>query len=250
MSETFNPFSLKGKTILVTGASSGIGRETAIVCSKMGATVVISGRNEQRLAETLAALAGESHISISSDLSTSEGVINLVENLPKLDGMALAAGIVEMWPVLFATKKKFDKIFDTNFFSPIEIIRLVVKKKKFSPGCSIAVIDSIAGNEDFVVGNGIYGAGKAALRSYLKFCSKELIGRGIRINTVSPGLILTPMQTNGAVSKEDLDKAIATIPMKRWGTPNDVANACVYLLSEASSYLTGSDIKVDGGYTI
>lgn len=250
MSETFNPFSLEGKTILVTGASSGIGRATAIVCSKMGAKVVVTGRNQKRLDETCATLTGNGHIPIISDLSTMEGITNLVNCIPKLDGIVLAAGIVEMWPVLFATKEKFDKIFDTNFFSPIEIIRLFVKKKKYMPNSSLVVIDSIAGNDDFVVGNGIYGAGKAALKSYIKFCAIELVGKGIRLNTVSPGLILTPMQTNGAVSDEDLDKAIVKVPMKRWGTPDDIAYAVTYLLSDASTYLTGSDIKVDGGYTI
>ena len=250
MSEIFNPFSLKGKIILVTGASSGIGRETAIVCSKMGATVIVSGRDKQRLDKTVSCLHGFGHTSITCDLSSPENIIKFIESLPKLDGMVLAAGIVEMWPVLFATKDKFDKIFNTNFFSPIEIIRYTVKKKKYVPGLSIVVIDSIAGNDDFVVGNGIYGAGKAALKSFLKFCSLELIGKSIRINTVSPGLILTPMHTNGSVDNEDLDKAIEKVPMKRWGTPEDVAFASIYLLSEASSYLTGSDIKVDGGYTI
>ncbi len=250
MSESFNPFSLKGKTILVTGASSGIGRAIAVVASKMGAAIVITGRNGRRLDETMSMLAGEGHKAIVSDLSDTTGIDNLINCLPQLDGLVLAAGIVEMFPVLFSTKEKFDKIFNTNLFSPIEIIRKVVKKKKYLPGCSVVAIDSIAGNEDFVMGNGIYGAGKAALKSYLKFCSKELTGKKIRFNTVSPGLILTPMHTQGAVSMEDLEKAVEGVPMKRWGLPEDVAYAAVYLLSGASSYLTGSDIKVDGGCTI
>lgn len=250
MSEIFNPFSLEGKTILVTGASSGIGRAIAVVASKMGAKIVVTGRNQKRLDETCATLTGNGHLSIISDISTKEGITNLVNNLPKLDGMVLAAGIVEMWPVLFATKEKFVKIFDTNLFSPIEIIRLIVKKKKYMSNLSVVVIDSIAGNDDFVVGNGIYGAGKAALKSYIKFCALELVGKGIRLNTVSPGLILTPMQTNGAVGEDELGKAVAKVPMKRWGSPDDVAYAATYLLSDASTYLTGSDIKVDGGYTI
>lgn len=250
MSKTFNPFTLEGKTILVTGASSGIGRAVAIETSKMGASVVINGRNQQRLNETLSNLIGQGHIAIVSDLSSNEGITHLVNELPKLDGMVLAAGIVEMLPVLFATKEKFEKIFNTNLFSPVEIIRLSVKKKKLLDLSSIVVIDSIAGNDDFVVGNGIYGAGKAALKSYVKFCAIELVGKRIRINTVSPGLILTPMQTNGSVSEVELDKAIAKVPMKRWGKPEEIAYASIYLLSDASSYLTGSDIKVDGGYTI
>lgn len=250
MNEPFNPFSLKGKTVLITGASSGIGRETAILCSKMGANVVITGRNLERLEETRSQMKDETIRLISLDLSTSAGLCELIEFLPKLDGIVLAAGIVEMYPIQFATQERFQNIFQTNFFSQIELLRLVVKKKKYVKGLSIVVIDSIAGNEDFVVGNSIYGSAKAALKSFMKFFSLEMVGKGIRVNTVSPGLILTPMQTKGAVSEQDLEKAIEKIPMKRWGYPADISPAIVFLLSDASSYMTASDIKIDGGYTI
>lgn len=246
----YNPFSLENKTILITGASSGIGKSCAIECSKMGAKLIITGRNEQRLNETLNSLEGVCHQSVLVDVSTEDGVKTLISNLPKLDGILLAAGIVEMWPVLFATRERFNKIFDTNLFSPIEIVRLIIKKKLYSPGLSVVAIDSIAGTTDFCPANGIYGAGKAALASFLKFVALENASKKIRINTISPGMILTPMHTGGAVEAEKLEETVDKVPMKRWGKPEDIAYGAIYLLSDASSYLTGSDIKIDGGYTI
>lgn len=212
---SYNPFSLVDKTILITGASSGIGKSCAIECSKMGAKLIITGRNERRLNETMNSLEGEGHQSVLADVSTGDGVKSLISNLPKLDGILLAAGIVEMWPVLFATRERFNKIFDTNLFSPIEIVRLIIKKKLYNPGLSVVAIDSIAGTTDFCPANGIYGAGKAALASFLKFVALENASKKIRINTISPGMILTPMHTGGAVEAEKLEETVDKVPMKR-----------------------------------
>ncbi|MCM1142747.1 MAG: SDR family oxidoreductase [Muribaculum sp.] len=247
---SYNPFSLENKKILITGASSGIGKSCAIECSKMGAKLIITGRNEQRLNETMNSLEGVGHQTVLADVSTDDGVKSLVSTLPKLDGILLAAGIVEMWPVLFATRERFNKIFDTNLFSPIEIVRSIIKKKLYNPGLSVVAIDSIAGTTDFCPANGIYGAGKAALASFLKFVALENASKKIRINTISPGMILTPMHTGGAVEAEKLEETVDKVPLKRWGKPEDIAYGAIYLLSDASSYLTGSDIKIDGGYTI
>lgn len=247
---SYNPFSLVGKTILVTGASSGIGKACAIECSRAGAKLIITGRNEQKINDTFKNLDGKGHQSVIADLSKDEGIKSLISSLPKLDGVLLSAGIVEMWPVLFATREKFNKIFDTNLFSPIEIVRLIIKKKLFNPGLSVVAIDSIAGTTDFGPANGIYGAGKAALASFLKFVALENASKKIRVNTISPGMILTPMHTDGIVEAEKLEETVSKVPMKRWGMPEDIAYGAIYLLSDASSYLTGSDIKIDGGYTI
>lgn len=246
----YNPFTLTNKVILVTGASSGIGRAIAIECSRMGAKMIITGRNQERLNDTLNSLAGEGHMTIVADLSSNEGVKGLINQLPKLDGVVLAAGIVEMWPALFATRDKFDKIFNTNFFTPIELLRMIVKKKLYNNGLSVVAIDSIAGVSDFCVANGIYGSGKAALASFLKFFALETASKGVRINTISPGMILTPMHTGGVVEKTELEKTIEKVPLKRWGKPEEIAYSAIYLLSDAASYLTGSDIKIDGGYSI
>lgn len=247
---SYNPFSLEGKTILVTGASSGIGKGIAEECAKLGATLIITGRNEKRLTETLHNLEGSNHKMIISDLSTEEGINEIIKDLPKLDGLLLAAGIVEMWPVLFATKEKFEKNFSVNFYSPIELMRLIIKKKLYNVGFSIVAIDSIAGSSDFCPANGTYGAGKAALKAFLKYAAVEMAPRKIRINTISPGFIYTPMFSEGVIEKEKLEETMQKIKLKRWGNPFDIACGAIYLLSDASSYVTGTDICIDGGYTI
>lgn len=245
-----NPFSLRGKTILVTGASSGIGQSIAIECAKAGASLIINGRNLERLGETLSQLEGDGHKVLPGDLTDEVVLKDILKQIPKLDGVVLAAGFVEMWPVLFADSKKFKTIYETNLFAPIELLRGIVKKKLFNPGFSAVAIASIAGSVDFCVANGIYGSGKAALKSFLKFFALETASKGIRVNTISPGMILTPMHTGGAVEERKLEETIQAVPMKRWGQPSDIAYAAVYLLSEASAYLTGTDIVIDGGYTI
>lgn len=248
---TNNPFSLKDKTILVTGASSGIGKAIAIECSKMGARVIIVGRNTERLNETLSLVEGnKDHLSFAIDLNIEDNVTELIANIPKLDGIVLAAGIVEMLPVLFATPEKFKKIYETNLFSPIELLRLIVKKKKYNSGLSIVAIDSVAGTLGFSPANGIYGSGKAALMSFMKYCALELAPKNIRVNTISPGMILTPMHTKGVVESEKLEEKVSHVPIKVWGKPEDIAYASIYLLSNAASYVTGANIVIDGGITI
>lgn len=245
-----NPFTLSDKTILVTGASSGIGREIAKQCSMMGARLIISGRNEQRLLETTQSLKGDGHRAVIADLSKDDDIKKMISELPKLDGIVLAAGFVEMWPVLFATRERIEKIYNTNLFAPLEVIRLIIKKKLYNSGLSIVAIDSIAGTCDFCSANAIYGSGKAALSSFLKYVAVETASKKIRVNTISPGMILTPMHFNGAVEKEKLEETVSKVPLKRWGIPTDIAYGVVYLLSDAASYITGADIRIDGGYSL
>ena len=248
--EAYNPFSLKEKNILVTGASSGIGRGIAIECSKMGAQLIITGRNENRLKETMSLLEGKGHKTIIADLTEQGGLASLVDQLPKLDGLVLNAGIVELKPISFATQRHFENIYKINLFAPIELFRLIVKKKLYNSGFSVVTIDSVAGSFDFAPGNSIYGSGKAALKSFLKYASLEYCSKNVRINTISPGMVLTPLVMDGEVDSVQLEKVISDIPINRWGKPEDIAFATVFLLSSASSYITGIDIIVDGGYTI
>lgn len=247
---TANPYTLDGKTILVTGASSGIGRATAIECSCLGAKVIIVGRNEERLKDTISNLEGDGHVSFIKDLTNPDDVASLVSAMPNVDGIILAAGIVTMKPFSFVSRSAFEKIYDTNLFAPVELLRLIVKKKKANRGMSVVGISSVAGRKDFVAANSIYGSGKAAFSSFMKYAALELAPKGYRINTVSPGMIMTPMHSEGQLQKEELDSVTSRIPLGRWGDPKDVAYACCYLLSDAACYLTGSDIKVDGGLTI
>lgn len=245
-----NPYSLEGKTILVTGASSGIGRATAVECSKMGASVVITGRNRERLDETLSMLEGEGHISMAADLTADEELQALVEGCPILDGVALCAGMGMMVPVQFSARKKFMEVFDSNFLYPVELMRLLLKKKKVSSKGSIVAISSMGGTHFYTVGNGIYGASKAALDSFMKFAAREFAPKGIRVNTVLPAMIDTPLIHRGAVSDEEHEADAATYPLKRYGKPEEVAYAIIYLLSDAAAWVTGTSLVIDGGKSL
>lgn len=249
MGVTYNPFSLEGKTILVTGASSGIGRQTAIECSKMGAKIVACGRNEERLAEVISALEGDGHISFAGDLVENENIKHLVETVPNVDGTVFAAGRGLTLPFAFSTREKFDEIFNINFFSNVELLRMLSKKKKINNGGSVVFIVSIGGTKRFSPGNGIYGAAKAALNSMVHFSAIELAAKKIRVNGICPGMIDTPLIHKGTLSEEQLKADADKYPLKRYGNPEDVAMGAVYLLSDASSWVTGHSLVIDGGIT-
>ena len=247
---SYNPFSLEGKTILVTGASSGIGRATAIECSKMGANVIITGRNEARLQETFEALEGDGHQQIIADLVSSEAINQLVSNIEAIDGVFLCAGRGKTVPVQFATREVFDEIFDINFFSTIELLRSLYKKKRIKKQGSVVIVASVGGNYNFNVGNSVYGASKAALNSMMKFCAKEFAVRKIRVNSICPGMVVTPMTKPSTIAAEQLEADKENYPLKRYGEPNEIAYAAVYLLSDAAAWVTGHDLVIDGGLTI
>lgn len=249
MGISYNPFSLEGKTILVTGASSGIGKETAISCSKMGAQVIITARNEERLQETFNALEGEGHSQIICDLTKSDELELLLNHIEKIDGVVLCAGRGLCLPVLFSTREKYDEIYNVNFFSPVETLRQLVKKKKMSRTSSVVIMISIGGVGRFSPGNAIYGSSKAALKSMVQFFAIELAPKKIRVNGICPGMVETPLIHRGTITQEQLDEDRNKYPLKRYGQPIDIANGAIYLLSDASSWLTGQSIVIDGGLT-
>lgn len=249
MGINYNPFSLEGKTILVTGASSGIGRATAIECSKMGAKLIICGRNRERLEETISNLYGNEHQIFEGDLLQNDVLDNLISVVPQLDGVVLSAGKGLTLPFQFASREKFDDIFNINFFSPLELLRLLVKKKKFNSNSSVVFIVSIGGVRRFAVGNSIYGASKAALHSMINFTANELAVKKIRVNGICPGMVETPLIRRGTLTEEQLKEDMDKYPLKRYGKPEDIAYGAIYLLSEASSWMTGQSIVIDGGIT-
>lgn len=249
----YNPFSLSGKTVLVTGASSGIGRTTAIECSKMGANVIITARNEGRLQSTLSDLAvcdGQHHQLISADLSSEEGVFALVEQLPALDGVSLNAGIVKTLPIKFINNYELSNILDVNMIGPVLLVQRLLKKKKVNKGCSIVFTSSIGGVFTSKVGNTMYGISKGGLNAFMKGLALELAPRGIRSNSVNPGFVDTNILAAGVITEEDLKKNLLTYPMGRFGKPEDIAHAIIYLLSDASSWVTGHTLVIDGGTTL
>ena len=248
----FNPFSLAGKTILVTGASSGIGQTTAIECSQMGATVVITGRDEERLQATFDQLAAaqEEHVKLLADLTIPDEVDRFVASLPPLDGAVLCAGNSTTLPLQFGSREKFDEMFDVNFFAPVELLRLMYKKKVLQKGASVVLIASIGGTHSFMPGNGVYGASKAALNSVMKYAAREYASRKVRVNSICPGMVDTPLIHRGTITEEQLADDAKRYPLGRYGRPEDIANGAVYLLSDASSWLTGHDLVIDGGFSV
>ena len=250
MDTNYNPFSLIGKTILVTGASSGIGQATAIECSKLGAKVIITARNEERLKETLSKMEGEGHLFFIAEQTNTEEVMNLVSELPQLNGVVLCAGKGMTLPFPFCTREKYDEIFNVNYFAPVELLRLLVKKKKLVQNSSVVFISSIGGIKSFSLGNGVYGASKAAINSTMKFCARELAAKKIRVNSINPGMVNTKLIKGGAISEEQHQLDMQKYPLKRYGEPEEIAYGIIYLLSDASAWVTGHALIIDGGVTI
>jgi NAD(P)-dependent dehydrogenase (short-subunit alcohol dehydrogenase family) len=245
-----NPFSLAGKRILVTGASSGIGRTTALECSRMGALLVLTGRNVDLLHEALSTLEGDGHQAIPADLTNTESLASLVENVGKLDGLVLSAGQGNVIPMKLATRQRIEPIFDINYFAPVELVRLLLKKKCIQDGASLVFVASIGGIDSITIGNGVYGASKAALNSTMKFFALELAPKKIRCNSVLPGMVNTSLIKGGALSEEQHKADMETYPLKRYGEPQDIAYGIIYLLSDAAAWVTGHSLVIDGGVTI
>lgn len=250
MEANYNPFSLASKTVLITGASSGIGRETALECARMGASVVITGRDKDRLDETLQLIESDDKTAIIADLTVADDIERLIEALPSLDGAVLCAGNSTTLPLQFGTRDKFDDMFDINFFAPVELLRLLYKKKRLNKGASVVLIASIGGTHSFMPGNGIYGASKAALNSVMKYAAREFASRRIRVNSICPGMVDTPLIHRGTITEEQLAEDAKRYPLGRYGKPSDIAHGAVYLLGDASSWLTGHDLVIDGGFSI
>jgi len=247
----YNPFSLENKTILVTGASSGIGRAIAVECSKMGATVIISARNEGRLNETLSQMSGAGHSVIVADLNNENDRKNLVEQLPNLDGLVNCAGLTKTLPFQFVNADALESVMNVNFIAPTLISAQLVKKKKLSKNSSIVFISSVSGV--FVGGSpagSVYSASKGAVNGMARNMAIDLADKNIRVNCVNPGMIDTAIFDEGIITSEQLEEDKKRYPLKRYGKPEEVAYAVIYLLSDASQWVTGSNLLIDGGYTL
>jgi len=242
-----NPFSLEGKTILVTGASSGIGKAVAIECSKLGARLIITGRNRERLQDAYHQLEGDHHQIVISDLSESAGIDALINDIPKLDGAVHCAGIIKRLPLKFIKEDKLEELMRINFYAPALLTQQLYKRKLLKEASSIVFISSVA--VSFAsLGNIMYMASKGAINSYMKGIAFELASSGIRANAIQPGMIKTNL-TN-AVSDDELKKDISNYPLGRYGTPEEIAYAVIYLLSDATKWMTGSTLTIDGGITL
>lgn len=246
----YNPFSLEGKTILVTGASSGIGRATAIECSRMGASLVITGRDESRLNETLNLLEGEGHLTIIADLSVDENINQLVEQCPHLDGLVNNAGLNKTMTTQFITRDKLSGLMEVNTIAPILLFQRLLKAKKLVNGSSVVFTGSISGLCCAGLGNVMYSTSKAAISGFVKNAALDLASRNIRVNIVAPGMIDTHILDHSFIGQDEMEADKQRYPMKRYGKPEEVAYGIIYLLSDASSFTTGSSIVIDGGFTL
>jgi NAD(P)-dependent dehydrogenase (short-subunit alcohol dehydrogenase family) len=246
----YNPFTLKGKTIFVSGASSGIGRAIAIECSKMGARICITGRNAERLDNTFMQLEGGDHLQIVADLQTDDGIRIVVEGLPSLDGLVHCAGIVKPTPFQFTGKEVINDIMGINFNSPAILSHQLLKNKKINRKASIVFISSISGVLCSSVGGSVYSASKGAINGLVKGMALDLAPKMIRVNTVNPGMIDTNIFAAGPIAQDQLAEDMKRYPLKRYGRPEEVAYLVIYLLSDASSWVTGSSLIIDGGYTL
>ena len=245
----YNPFSLEGKTILVTGASSGIGRATAIECSKLGARIILTGRSEERLQGTLGLLNGTEHLVFPFDLSKIEDLDLFVDKLPTLDGLVNNAGITITYPVQFIKADNLNEILSINTISPVLLTQKLLRKKRLLRNSSVVFTASISGIYCVIPGNAMYSITKAAINAFMKNAAVELAYKGIRFNCVCPGMVDTGILEAGVVTKEQLEIEKAKYPMKRFGNPHEVALGIVYFLSD-SSFVTGSDLVMDGGFTL
>ena len=248
-----NLFSLSGKTILVTGASSGIGRGIAIACSQMGGRVILNGRNEERLQETLSLLNGEGHEIIVSDLSSQEGLQLLADSLPEIQGWVNSAGIPKISPIKFFKREDIDEIINVNAISSMMLLSLLLKRKKIRRGASVVFISSISGVYVGTAGDTSYCASKGAVNGFTKGAAIELAGQGIRVNSINPGLVPTTILELANEKSGDnhvVDTMLEKYPLKRLGKPEDIGNGAVFLLSDASSWITGQNLVIDGGISI
>ncbi len=244
-----NPFSLQNKQILITGASSGIGRATAIACAHMGASIAITGRDEKRLYQTMDTLEHSGHTLIPADLTVEEEVEKLVDCIDKLDGVVHCAGINHRLPIYGLSQKVILHIMQTNFMASALLSRYLLKYKKLKKESSIVHVSSISTDYP-AIGNAAYCASKGALRSFSRVMALEVSPMGIRVNCIEPGMIATEWLSKNPLTEEQFQTLISAYPFKRLGTPEEVACVAVFLLSDATKWMTGSTIKLDGGLTL
>lgn len=247
----YNPYSLEGKTILITGASSGIGKSTAIECSKMGAKLIITGRDIDRLTDTFNNLQNkDDHQMITLELTSAEGIAHLIKSIDIVDGLVNCAGVLKTLPFKFISREFVNDLLDINFVAPALLIKELVSKNKIAKGGSIVFISSISGNQCSYYGNSIYSSSKGAIDALAKNMALELATKKIRVNTINPGMVETNMHIQNTITSAQLQKDVELYPLKRYGTPEDIAHAAIYLLSSASSWVTGTNLLIDGGFTL
>jgi NAD(P)-dependent dehydrogenase (short-subunit alcohol dehydrogenase family) len=244
------PFHLNNKIILITGASSGIGQEAAISISKMGGTLVLTGRDKKKLEETLSLLEGSGHQLIAADLLNETERNKLIDEMPAVNGVVHSAGIVTPYPIKFIDQHKINETLNINYEIPVLLMAGIIRKKKILAKGSVVFLSSISAQHPHLGGT-LYAGSKAALEAFSKVVALELFPLEVRSNCISPGMVKTPLYDNAEkeISKESMDKHVSLYPLGV-GLPQDVANTIIFLLSDASRWITGINIILDGGYLL
>lgn len=244
----FDPFSLTGKRILVTGASSGVGREIAIISAAQGATVVLTGRNTGRLTETLAMMAGDGHLPVSADLTDPEARTTLADASGTINGLVHCAGIAAVRPFRMIDQHFIDEDFAINFDAPMLLTQRLLSRKQIAQGGSVVFVGSVAAHIG-TIASSVYSASKGALIPAGRALALEVGSKQqIRVNYVSSTYVETPMvarlREQGMSGDDKLE-----IPPLGHGTPADIAYGVVFLVSDASRWITRATLRVDGGLT-
>ncbi len=244
-----NPFSLHNKTILVTGASSGIGAKTVEVLDNLGAAVILTARNEKRLKAVSEKLSKGNHKIILGDLTDDATIKKIADSVPHLDGIVHSSGIVRHFPVKFIGQKHIQEMFAINYEAPVVLMSCLLKSKKVNRGASVVFMSSVACNFPNK-GGALYSGAKAAINSYSKTLAIEHAAQKIRSNVILAAMVKTPLfdEAEKTVTKELMDKHGKQYPLG-FGEPEDVANTIAFLLSPASRWITGTQIVMDGGLT-
>lgn len=248
----YNPYTLEGKTILVTGASTGIGRQVAIDCAKFGAKLVLSDLDGEKMNALLGELEGEGHLAFTCDLTSEEDITSLVDNCPVLDGFSNNAGASKSIFLKFVSQKVLNEAAAINTFGPALLLQKLVRKKKLSKKSSVVFTTSVSGVYTVHYGDSVNAMSTGALNAFAKAAALDLGAQGIRVNCVNPSVIVTENAFSGALLTEDEIKEKQNyFPLnKRFGTPDDVSSPIIFLLSDASSWITGAKLPIDGGYTL
>ena len=246
--EIKDPFSLEGKRILVTGASSGIGRQTAIACAEMGAQMVITGRNAERLSRTLQVLAGSGHQSFTADLTVEEDRATLAKNAGALHGVVHAAGISRLVPLRMLKQAHLDEMFHHNTYAPVLLTKELLAKRNLQAGGSMVFVSAVASHVG-PLASSAYSASKGALLGAMRSLGLEVAKQGIRVNCIAPGYVRTPMLDGLASGGLNTDDYAGLAPLGM-GEPQDVAHAAIYYLADASRWVTRNYFIVDGGLTV
>jgi NAD(P)-dependent dehydrogenase (short-subunit alcohol dehydrogenase family) len=239
---------LSKKSILIFGATGGIGHAVVKYCHQVGGKIYASGRNKLKLKELQTEFPTIKTFSL--DLSLDDLNTELLSTLPNFDGVVFANGKIEPFPVKYLKKRHVQSVFDTNFTSIVEVVAMLLGKKKLNEDCSVVFISSIAANHPYQ-GGAMYSASKAALTAYAKTLALELATKKIRANIVSPALVKTKMfdATSSAYDKKEFQDLISHYPLGV-GSPEDVAGTICFLLSDLSKWMTGSEILMDGGLSL